>query len=65
MVVLGSGVYEVVGRWTAPWGETYQRTLSVPCNVMYPLSAKARERLSLMVVLSWSRAERPASKVSP
>jgi len=32
VVKLGSGVYEVVGSWNHPWGETYQKTLSVPFN---------------------------------
>ena len=32
VVALGSGVHEVVGSWVDPWGETYQKTLSVPCN---------------------------------
>ena len=32
VVALGSGVHEAVGSWVAPWGETYQKTLSVPCN---------------------------------
>ena len=32
VVALGSGVHEAVGSWTHPWGETYQKTLSVPCN---------------------------------
>ena len=32
VVALGSGVYEVVGSWDHPWGETYQKTLSVPFN---------------------------------
>ena len=32
VVVLGSGVYEVVGSCEAPWDETLQKMLSVPCN---------------------------------
>jgi len=32
VVVLGSGVYEVVGSWTDPYGTTCQKMLSVPCN---------------------------------
>ena len=33
VVVLGSGVHEVVESWTEPTsGTTYQKTLSIPCN---------------------------------
>ena len=34
VVALGSGVHEVVGSWEvpAPWSETLQKMLSVPCN---------------------------------
>jgi hypothetical protein len=32
VVALGSGVHEVVGSWEAPWDETFQKMLSVPCN---------------------------------
>ena len=32
VVVLGSGVHEVVGSWKDPWFTTYQKMLSVPCN---------------------------------
>ena len=29
---LEEGVHEVVGSWQAPWGTTFQKMLSVPCN---------------------------------
>jgi len=32
VVALDSGVYEVVGSWVDPWGDRYQKMLSVPCN---------------------------------
>ena len=32
VVALGSGVHEVVGSWKEPWGRTFQKMLSVPCN---------------------------------
>jgi len=45
VVVLGSGVYEVVGSWTYSSGTTYQKTLSVPCDNLSFVGQGERETI--------------------
>jgi len=46
VVLLGSGVYEVVGSWTSPTsGTTYQKTLSVPFDNVSFIGQGERETI--------------------